>query len=444
MSAATADDEQVLDTTDSDTVEVTLHWRPSPLAVRLSVVAATALALAVVTRMPELAALAAPLLGALCAGATARRTSTVSLRVIPREVRCFEGDSFPVRITATGAGELTLGVLGTHGITAVDPEKLPAGPSIDGDYTVPRWGRFAPEILVSGTTRGRLLVATAIAHPMAIRVYPRPAPQPTPVRIADLPDRIGTHIARRRGEGLEFAGIRPYVPGDQLRSVNWAVSARRGRLHVTERLAERSADIVAVIDTYIGVDPRGTVEGPVRDALDLAAHGSAQLVQSALRRGDRAGVVALGGRLRWLGPDIGRRQFYRIIDSILDAYPTPADSERRSSSHTDLVPRGALPSGAVLVAFTPLLDGRIVLALNDVHMRGYPVIVVDVLRETPHAGVSPIDPLVDRVWRLGRGGMYRDFAILGIPVVPWRADAAMDEVLAPLARTPLTSRRPTR
>jgi hypothetical protein len=40
-------------------------------------------------------------------------------------------------------------------------------------------------------------------------------------------------------------------------------------------------------------------------AIDLAVRGAAEIVQAALRRGDRAGVLALGGRTRWLGPDIG-------------------------------------------------------------------------------------------------------------------------------------------
>ncbi len=48
--------------------------------------------------------------------------------------------------------------------------------------------------------------------------------------------------------------------------------------------------------------------------------GAAQVVQTALRNGDRAGIVALGGnRPRWLGADIGQRQFYRVLDTVLGA-----------------------------------------------------------------------------------------------------------------------------
>lgn len=443
------------DTDEAGVSEQALRWRPSELAVRLAVTAATALAVAVLARLPELLAFAAPLLGALTIGALHQRSSTITVRADPDSARCFEDETVSMRLTATapdGCEHIEARITSGNGVEVVEEELASTGTETSARWELrtPAWGRFAPAVLITARAAGGLLVADLKVYPMRVRVYPRPAPQSAPVRSADLPDRIGTHIARRRGEGVEFAGIRPYVAGDQLRMVNWAASARRGRLHVTERLAERSADVVAVIDTYTGVDAGAAGEesagqsssGPAREAMDLAAHGAAQVVQAALRRGDRAGVVALGGQARWLTPDVGRRQFYRVVDAVLDAYPTPADADRRSVSHTDLVPRGLLPTGAILVAFSPLVDGRIALALNDVRLRGYAVLVVDVLRDIPYGGPDRLDPLVTRLWRLGRGSMYRNFAVLGIPVVPWSRDTALDEVLAPLARKPLVVRRP--
>ena len=58
---------------------------------------------------------------------------------------------------------------------------------------------------------------------------------------AELLRRIGEHTGRAVGEGVEFAGIRPYQPGDPLRDVNRAVSIRRGQLHVNQRAASRAA-----------------------------------------------------------------------------------------------------------------------------------------------------------------------------------------------------------
>jgi uncharacterized protein (DUF58 family) len=262
-----------------------------------------------------------------------------------------------------------------------------------------------------------LLVAEAVLEPVEIRVYPRPAPLTTAPRAERLPDRIGVHIGRIRGEGVEFHGIRPYVPGDQLSRINWPVSVRLGRWHVTERLAERSTDLVVLIDIY----------STAVSSLDLAVQGAVDLAQAALKRGDRAGVLALGGTTRWLGPDVGRRQFYRIADAILDATP-----EHRSTGGR--VPRGALPPGACVIAFSPLLDARIGLALQDIRHRGHPIVVVDVLRDAP---TGTADPLVQRVWRLERRTLHRDLATLGIRVVPWPEESTLDAVLYPVASRPL-------
>lgn len=428
---------------------VPLHWAPSRLTRRLAIFAAAAIAAAIATRRPEFLTFAAPLLGALAMGAAQARPAELEVLIEPEDPRCFEGETVLVSVIARPGPEggddsaVDVKMAASNGVEVIEERRHPlaGGLRMEVRFRADEWGRFAPAVRVSVRAAAGLLRSSDAVYPLRLRVYPRPAPMTDPLRAADLPDRIGAHLARRAGEGIEFAGIRPYVPGDQLRTVNWSVSARRGRLHVTERLAERSADIVALIDTYpLRAEPGGARH--IRDAIGLAVHGAAQVVQSALRRADRAGIIALGGRMRWLGPDIGRRQFYRVVDAMLDAYPAPGDTGRSASGHTDIVPRGMMPSGSIVVAFTPLLDGRIALALDDLRLRGYAAVVVDVLREMPQVGDEPIDPLVERMWRLERRTMHRNFALLGIPVVPWVAGTGLDEALAPLARRPLAARRP--
>ena len=112
--------------------------------------------------------------------------------------------------------------------------------------------------------------------------------------------------------------------------------------------------------------------------LDLAVHGTAALVTAYLRVSDRAGIVVLGGGLRWLGPAAGDRQFYRIAEMMraarYDSFVTP-DLGR--------IPRTALPPGTLVVMFSPLLDPRGFGALTDLRQRGFPLIVVDTLRDEP-------------------------------------------------------------
>src|SRR4029077_15911459 len=81
--------------------------------------------------------------------------------------------------------------------------------------------------------------------------------------------------------------------------------------------AARAADMVVMIDAFGPVDSGA---GPVCErALDVAVHGAAALVSAYLRVSDRAGLVVLGGLLRWLGPAAGDRQFYQIAEMMLAA-----------------------------------------------------------------------------------------------------------------------------
>jgi len=190
------------------------------------------------------------------------------------------------------------------------------------------------------------------------------------------------------GDGVEFAGIRPCLPGDQLRDVNGAVSIRRGQLHVNQRAASRAADLVVMIDAFGD-------SGPVSArTLDAAVHGAAALVTAYLRVSDRVGLVVLGGLLRWLGPAAGDRQFYRIAEMMLaaryDSFVTP-DIGR--------IPRTALPPGSLVVVFSPLLDPRGFGAITDLRQRGFPLIVIDTLRDEPPAGTARRPPS-----RCGCGG----------------------------------------
>ena len=53
-------------------------------------------------------------------------------------------------------------------------------------------------------------------------------PQYATLPRTELPDRLGTHLTRRVGPGVEYADVRPYLPGDQLRTINWAVRRPAG------------------------------------------------------------------------------------------------------------------------------------------------------------------------------------------------------------------------
>ena len=393
--------------------EVELRWRASALTQSAATCVAAAMVAAVVTGRWELVGFAAPLAGILCSLGWQRRAPTVTVHADPEFQRCFEDE--PARVTVRAdTGDGTAVAVDCHPVPGMDLEPGDTGAVV---ARASRWGRYPIRAAVRVPGRGGLLEGHGTVDAAEVCVFPVAPSQSTGIPQTDLLDRLGTHLTRHTGPGVEFADIRPYVPGDQLRTVNWPVSARRGSLHVTERLTDRAADVMVLVDTY----PQPP--GPATRATERTARGAAQVVQSALRYGDRAGLVALGSRTtRWLGADIGRRQFYRILDTMLGA----ADTFEKATG--TLAPRAAVPTGAIVIAFSTMLDTEFALALIDLRRRGHPVIAVDVLDGSPVEGDH--DPLVHRMWAMQRSFMYRDMATVGVDIVRWPADATLDQAMA--------------
>jgi uncharacterized protein (DUF58 family) len=415
-----------------ETREAHLQWRASTLTRAIATCAALALALALIGSRWQLIAFAAPLLGVLCSISWQRPMPTVNVHAEPGSQRCFETEETQLAVWATTENH---GVAVKLTVSAVEAMRLDVLDRTSRQRqtvttTAERWGRYPIRATVEVVAHGGLLTGTGTVDAADVTVFPMTPPQATGLPQTELLDRLGTHLTRHIGSGVEYADIRAYVPGDQLRTVNWPVSARRGRLHVTQRLTDRSADVVVLIDGY----PQPA--GPATESTGRTVRGAAQVVQTALRNGDRAGIVALGGRRpRWLGADIGQRQFYRVLDTVL-----AAGDEFETTTGT-LAPRAAIPPGAIVVAFSTLLDTEFALSLIDLRRRGHVVVAVDVLQGSPFAAQQ--DPLVDRMWTLQRSAMYRDMGTVGVDVVAWQADHTLDQSMraVPDRRRPLTGRR---
>jgi uncharacterized protein (DUF58 family) len=398
--------------------EVELRWRPSPLTRAIVTCAAAALAVAVIGGYWQLVAFAGPLIGVLVSIGWQRAVPTVYVHSEPDSQRCFESEETRLSVWATvetsdAATDLTVETVDGMRLETVEP-----GPRHGKTVVVAadKWGRYPIVAHVNVVARGGLVQGRGSADAADVFVFPLAPPQSTAIPRTELLDRLGTHLTRHIGPGVEYADIRRYVPGDHLRTVNWPVSARRGSLHVTERLTDRAADVVVLIDGY----PQPP--GPATEATDRIVRGAVQVVQSALRSGDRAGVVALGDRRpRWLGADIGRRQFYRILDAVLTA------GDGFENTPGTLAPRAAVPPGAIVIAFSTLLDTEFALALIDLRRRGHTVVAIDVLEGAPFE--EDPDRLVARMWSLQRSFMYRDMGTIGVDVVSWRGDVTLDQAM---------------
>lgn len=376
-----------------------LDWRPAPAFGALATSAGLALAGAVMVGRPALIAFAAPMLAVLLVVARMGRSDDISVAGQGDVTRCFEAEKVTLRWTLTAPSIAEISLEAPH-VEVIELSRDDR--ELTAVVEAKRWGNYSLRLQFKASTG--MWTGEGSLNAGTLRVYPYAQPEKLRIPTGELPNRIGTHLTRHAGPGVEFSGIRQFQAGDALRMVNWIVSARRNDLHVNERLSERAADVAVVVDTY--PEP----PGPASDALERCVRGAVSTAQAALRRGDRAAIVCLGHKPRWLSPGSGRRQFYQVLDAVLEG------ESPRSLTGT-LVPRAAAPPGAVVVAFSPLLDTQFGLSMVELRRRGHPVLAVDVLSGPPFS--DDIDPLLARIWRLERAALYRDLGSAGIEVVRW-------------------------
>jgi uncharacterized protein (DUF58 family) len=235
----------------------------------------------------------------------------------------------------------------------------------------------------------------------------------------------GDYVSGAAGDGIEFATVRPFVPGDSAKKVNWRVSTRRSTLHVNRAHPERNSDIVLWLDTF---DDAGR---PGKSSLDRTVLAATAIARHHLHHNDRVGLISFGGYLRWLTAASGRAHFYRVVDFVLDVEATFSYAWKNISS----VPRRTLPPLATVVALTPLIDERALHTLTDLRLRGWPVVVIDTLDEVGIApGTTSENRLAHRLWKLQRRMTKFELSSAGIQVVELDAAGALGAALARLHR----------
>jgi uncharacterized protein (DUF58 family) len=153
----------------------------------------------------------------------------------------------------------------------------------------------------------------------------RPGPGPIPealVAALELPlarrsrgVMPGDHAAIGAGAGLELDRIRAYIPGDDVRSIDWNVTARTGEPHVREHVPERQLTTWLLLDGSASMH-FGTAD---RRKTDVAAGVAVVVGRLAARRANRLGVVTFGGpRQRFLAPVAGRRAMLGLVGILRD------------------------------------------------------------------------------------------------------------------------------
>ena len=373
--------------------------------------------------LPELVAITAPFALVVALGLVAARVPELEVSITLSDGRALEGDDIEATIhlaSSTGVTRLELFVSIPPDVRVEDGEnpvslQLAAGEERDLRLTLrcTRWGAYRiGDVFVRMHDRfGLLRFETRLDRRAALKVFPRPENARRLLRPHEPQVFAGNQVARQKSDGIEFADLRAFVPGDRVRRINWRASARRGELWVNEQHPERNADVVVFVDAFAEARrPDGA------STLDLAARATAGIVEQYLRERDRVGFVSFGGVLNWLLPGSGLRQLYRILNSLLDTQVVLSYAWKG----LDVIPRRTLPPRALILALTPLLDERSAGALLDLRARGFDLVVVD-LSPLAFVGRAPgVEAAVAyRIWSLRREALRARFEAAGVPVAVW-------------------------
>ena len=160
-----------------------------------------------------------------------------------------------------------------------------------------------------------------------------PAPQPAAplqdilrqVRRVELRTRglvtsrfSGEYHSIFKGQGIEFVEVREYLPGDDVRTIDWNVSARTGGVFVKKYVEERELTVLLLVDLS-GSQRWGT---RARFKSEMVAEAAATLAMSAVRNNDRVGLLVFTDRVElFVPPRKGRRHVLRILRDLLAFQP---------------------------------------------------------------------------------------------------------------------------
>jgi uncharacterized protein (DUF58 family) len=282
------------------------------------------------------------------------------------------------------------------------------------------WGRYDAGSLRFrwGAPLGLFTREGSLQIPTPLQVYPRIESLRRLVRPAETQVFSGNEVARARGEGIEFAEIREYVPGDRLRHVNWRATGRRMTLQVNQLHPERNSDIVLLLDTFRSY-------GHDEPSIDRTVRAAISLAEGYLRQRDRVGVIAFGGVLRWLEPGSGIRRRYQIVEAILG-------TEVRTSyawKSLRIVPPHTLPPKSLVIAITPLLDERILPALDELVGRGFDIALCEVESHPAAVAENPVDRLALRIFSLRQEATRARYRRAGVATVIWSPGQPVGRVI---------------
>ena len=126
----------------------------------------------------------------------------------------------------------------------------------------------------------------------------------------------GDYHSTFKGQGVEFDEVRPYVPGDDVRTIDWNVTAKTGLPYIKRFSEERELTILFMVDVS-GSQGYGSVR---RSKMELAAEVTALLALTAIRNQDKIGLILFSDQIvKYIPPRKGRDSVMRLVREVLAA-----------------------------------------------------------------------------------------------------------------------------
>lgn len=427
------------------------RWHPTAALRRALVLAGLGLTYAVVLGEPVVAVLVTPFVLASGLALVRRPTAEPRARVEIRNRVLHEGQGTVNELVVDEAGDVEQVV--RSAVPSAYVAAHPARGCVGGllgetdalrlELSPRRWGRvdLGEEQIALTTAWGGYRWGPVTLSGRQLSVLPTRAPFDSHAEAPQPVGLVGGYRSRRPGSGTELAGIRPFVPGDRLRRVNWRISLRSRTLHVVDALAETDTGVLIVVDALADLGRSGGIGGRA-SSLDLTVRAAAALAEHHVRRGDRVALRVIGGPGRYVGAGTGTRHLRIVLQALADVRPgLPRDLPEHGLSLR-------VSAGTEVLILSTLLQPAMVNTAATLTRRGLPVLVIDTL---PHLGPDQVGPGLEDAaeatgsrrevaalaWRMRRAErdlLLERLARTGCPVVPWRGPGTLDDVLRRLAR----------
>lgn len=217
------------------------------------------------------------------------------------------------------------------------------------------------------------------------------------IRTSRLVDEqlAGQYHSVFKGRGMAFDEVRPYQVGDDVRFIDWNVSARFGETFVKVFVEEREAVVMLVVDFSRSM----RFAAHAQPKIEIAAEVAALLAFSAIRNDDQVGLIAFADQVvRFVPPKKGRKHVLRVVTEILRGMEDEEDDERPERP-TDV--GGALDflnrvskHRSIAFLISDFLSGGYERAVQHTNARHdlIPIVIRDGLEdELPRAGLVPLE-----------------------------------------------------